>query len=90
MTSALFQDTLHDQDAELRWKKKKILLLVDNCPAQLKLIKFVFLPPNTTAVLQPMDQGVIKNMKAKYRKFSKITVLDAIIMLDEGGAQFQT
>jgi hypothetical protein len=25
-----------------------------------------FLPPNTTSLLQPMDQGVIKNLKTLY------------------------
>lgn len=75
---------------------------MDNCPAHpslqhLKFIKLVFLPANTTAVLQPMDQGVIRNIKAHYRNQmvlkmiedienqieSKVTVLDAIIMLDK-------
>ena len=27
-------------------------------------VKFVFLPPNTTAVIQPMDQGVISTFKS--------------------------
>ena len=101
MTSKIFEETLLAWDAELRRKKKKILLLVDNCPAhpaiKLKFINLVFLPPNTTAVLQPMDQGVIRNVKAKYRHLlvlrvledierkveSKITVLDAIMMVDK-------
>nr|XP_022911601.1 tigger transposable element-derived protein 1-like [Onthophagus taurus] len=29
-------------------------------------IKFIFLPPNTTALIQPMDQGAISNFKAYY------------------------
>jgi len=101
MTSTIFEKTLSLWNDELRLKKKKILLLVDNCPAhpslQLEFIKLIFLPLNTTAVLQPMDQGVIRNLKAHYRNQlmlkvigdiekkveSKITVLDAIIMLDK-------
>ena len=31
-------------------------------------IMLVFLPPNTTAKTQPMDAGVIRNIKAHYRK----------------------
>ena len=45
----------------------------DNCPAHthienLKSIKLFFLPPNTTSTTQPMNQGVIRSLKAKYRK----------------------
>ena len=46
--------------------------MIDNCPAHphieyLKAIKLFFLPPNTTSITQPMDQGVIRSLKAKYR-----------------------
>ena len=53
----------------------KCMLLLDNCnahPNALELQKgnvfVVFLPPNVTAVIQPMDQGVIQNMKCYYRR----------------------
>ena len=44
--------------------KRQVVLIVDNCPAQLSdveltAVKLVFLPPNTTSVLQPCDQGII-------------------------------
>ena len=50
---------------------RKIALLIDNCPAHpsvsdLTNVQLVFLLPNTTSVLQPMDQGVIKSLKAHY------------------------
>ena len=46
--------------------------MIDNCPAHphienLKAIKLFFLPPNTTSITQPMDQGVIRSLKAIYR-----------------------
>lgn len=51
----------------------KILILLDNAPSHpvdldelSENIKFVFLPPNTTALIQPMDQGVISNFKSYY------------------------
>jgi hypothetical protein len=51
----------------------KILFIVDNAPghpAHLDefhvYVKVVFLPPNTTLILQPMDQQVIANFKAYY------------------------
>lgn len=55
MTSALFEEELRLWDRELVKKNRKIILVVDNCPAHPKIpfqnIKLVFLPPNTTSVL---------------------------------------
>lgn len=72
MTSSIFEDELRKWDKELASKKRKILLLVDNCTAHPKLnltnINLVFFPPNCTSVLQPMDQGVIRSFKCHYRK----------------------
>ncbi|XP_045461753.1 tigger transposable element-derived protein 4-like [Harmonia axyridis] len=104
MTSELFERWLRDWDRNLVKKKKKILLLVDNCPAHpnvtdLKSITLAFLPPNTTSVLQPMDQGIIRSLKCNFRKNlvlkmingldcnqnspMKITILDAIVMIND-------
>ncbi|GES77824.1 tigger transposable element-derived protein 6-like [Rhizophagus clarus] len=54
---------------------KKILLLVDNAsvhsvssPELLTNITIHYLPPNTTAHLQPADAGIINSFKAQYRK----------------------
>ncbi|XP_066957407.1 tigger transposable element-derived protein 1-like [Macrobrachium rosenbergii] len=51
----------------------KVLLLLDNAPghpphlADLHPnVKVVFLPPNTTPLIQPMDQGAIAAFKANY------------------------
>lgn len=52
----------------------KCLLLMDNAPAhppalqEDSFIKIQFLPPNTTPILQPMDQQVISNLKKLYTK----------------------
>ena len=72
MTGELFTQWLKEWNACLVREKRSILLLVDNCTAhphvKLSNIKLQFLPPNTTSVIQPMDQGVIKNLKTLYRK----------------------
>ncbi|GBM38515.1 Tigger transposable element-derived protein 1 [Araneus ventricosus] len=55
------------------------LLVLDNAPAhppnfeddileKFKFIKVLYLPPNTTPILQPMDQQVISNFKKLYTK----------------------
>ena len=72
-TSALFQEWVTAWDAALAIDRRKILLLVDNCTAHphidtLKNIRLEFLPANTTSLIQPMGQGVIKNLKTFYRK----------------------
>ncbi|XP_063859395.1 jerky protein homolog-like isoform X1 [Scylla paramamosain] len=53
----------------------KLVLLLDNCrahpPAEELVVGNIFavyLPPNVTSVIQPMDQGVIQNFKMNYRK----------------------
>ncbi|XP_050681803.1 tigger transposable element-derived protein 4-like [Leptidea sinapis] len=71
MTSELFEKWLRDWDRDLVKKKKKILLLS---------ITLAFLPPNTTSVLQPMDQGIIRSLKTNFRKnlvLKMINCLDA-------------
>jgi hypothetical protein len=66
---------------ELRRKNRKIVLQVDNCPAHphihdLSNIKLVFLPPNATSVLQPMDMGIIKSFKGYFRQFLVLQLID--------------
>ena len=74
MTATLFQEWLEWFDARLQKQKKKICLLLDNCSAHkiddpgLQCIELVFLPPNTTSAIQPLDQGIIKNFKHFYRR----------------------
>jgi len=59
-------------------KEVKILLLLDNASSHssnddeicemFPNLRMEFLPPNTTALIQPMDQGVIANLKRVYLK----------------------
>ncbi len=51
MTSALFMDNFSGHNIDL---------VLEN-------VKITFYPPNCTSVLQPLDQGIIKNFKCFYR-----------------------
>ena len=73
MTSMLFEEWIRKWDAALAREGRKIVLMVDNCTAHPHLdsltnIRLEFLPANTMSLIQPMDQGVIKNLKTFYRK----------------------
>lgn len=51
----------------------KVLLTMDNCPSHPSFlngldpnVQVVFLPPNTTSLIQPLDQEIIACVKARY------------------------
>ena len=61
----------------MKEQKRNVILLVDNAGGHnmshklvelLTNVKVYFLPPNTTSVIQPMDQGIIAAFKCYYRK----------------------
>ena len=58
MSGELFQEWVEGLDNKFLAQKRKFAL---------KAIKLVFLPPNTKFKTQPMDQGVIRSLKSKYR-----------------------
>lgn len=82
MNQQLFKDWFHSEfvpavKKHLKSQKlpMKAALVLDNAPShpseeELKDgdIEAVFLPPNVTALLQPMDQGVIESVKRRYRR----------------------
>ena len=75
MDSTLFEEWVRELDVKFQKENRKIALIIDNCPAHptiadLSNVKLIFLPPNTTSVSQPMDQGVIAfyRLKAFYRR----------------------
>ena len=73
ITSEIFNQWLSEWNSRLQRQSRRILLLIDNCPAHKLIgnytnIDIHFLPANTTSVLQPMDQGIIKNFKFYYRR----------------------
>jgi hypothetical protein len=84
MRSEIFKEFLIKFNRKMIKENRKIWLFVDNCSTHpfinLSNIKLVFLPPNTTSRLQPMDQGIIHCLKSYYRrKFVQklIAIIDA-------------
>ncbi|GFY07396.1 tigger transposable element-derived protein 1 [Trichonephila clavipes] len=72
MTTAIFTEWFHNclvPEVEAYMKEKsldfKVLLIVDNAASHPQLehpnVQLIFLPPNTTSLIQPLDQG-IKNI----------------------------
>ena len=72
MDRQIFEKWVRKLDRTFRMEGRKTPLLIDNCPvypsvSDLTIVQLVFLSSNTTSVLQPMDQGVIRSLKAHYR-----------------------
>ncbi|CAM1325795.1 Uncharacterised protein r2_g3468 [Pycnogonum litorale] len=83
MNGAIWERYLRNLDLKMGRKGRKVLLLVDNCSAHkevegLKNVTLRFLPPNTTAHLQPCDQGIIRTLKAYFRHELRQKLIDAI------------
>ena len=58
-------------------------MIIDNCTVhphaeQLNSIELIFLPPNTTSHAQPMDEGIIRTLKAKYRSLTVRKMIAAL------------
>lgn len=78
MTGKIFLEWLRWFDNQMTGRK--VLLLLDNFSAHTKAVveaeeegilrhtRVVFLPANTTSLHQPMDQGIINNLKVYYKR----------------------
>ena len=77
MTTTIFERFILDFERKMVLAgREKVILLVDNfsshqipnVASQLRIIKLLFLPPNTTSRFQPTDAGIIVSFKAHYTK----------------------
>ncbi|GBN81935.1 hypothetical protein AVEN_158771-1 [Araneus ventricosus] len=66
-------------------------LLLNNCPGHPSAeelctdggeISAMFLPPNTDALIHPMDQNVIRNIKLGYRKLLLKNILNVPVHIE--------
>ena len=83
MTVELFEEWVRHLDRMLSAANRKIALIIYNCTAhphveQLNCIELIFLPSKTTSNTQPMDQGIIRALKAKYRSLAVRKLIAAL------------
>ena len=76
MTWEIFNEWLVDFNKDMKKKKRKILLILDNVsshkPIKMSNIELMFLPKNTTSIAQPLDLGKFRFNELDFG--SKITV----------------
>lgn len=90
MNSALFCEWLLSLGEDMRERERHILLLIDNVSSlvrpnvELTNVRLEFLPVNTASVLQPLDQGIIAQVK---RNFTKIKARNAYRLYKSRQAQ---
>lgn len=87
MTSTIFEEVLTSFNRRMKLQNRNVLLFLDNatCHPKIELsnVKLVFMPPNTTSAIQPLDQGIIQCFKLEYRKLQirhLISGIDSNIM----------
>lgn len=72
MTKEIFAKWLTKLNQKFVEDNRSIILMLDNCTSHINLsnlsnIKLIFLPSNTTSLIQPLDAGIIKNFKDFYK-----------------------
>jgi hypothetical protein len=78
MTGLICEEYLQWLNNKVQGEGRKVLLLMDNFSGHelavqlvgglqgLSHVRIAWLPPNTTSVWQPMDQGIIASFKLQY------------------------
>ncbi|KAL3842406.1 hypothetical protein ACJMK2_020441 [Sinanodonta woodiana] len=87
MTTEIWNSWLKCVDNQMSLQKRSIIMLCDNSAAhvdgiKLSNVKIVFLPPNTTSLIQPLDQGITANFK----KFYRLLVIQKLLTYIDGSS----
>ena len=88
ITGYVFLQWIKKVNQVMKSQKRKILLFLDNATSHSNSLKLSnvtlrFLPPNTTSKLQPLDLGIIRAFKARYRKHMLKHLIAKIDMCDD-------
>lgn len=92
MTSKIWEDIMQKLNEKFAAQGRKVVIFVDNASchkvdmSKFLNIRLTFLPPQTTPLLQPMDLGIIRNVKFYYRTQIMRKMLASI---DEGSTPQQ-
>ena len=85
MTGEILHDILNKLNRKVMAKNRSILLIIDNAGCypndmvdKYSNVRVLFLPPNTTSKLQPLDLGIIMTFKLHYCKLLMRFVLAKI------------
>ena len=80
MDKTLFEIYIKTWNNDLILQNRKVVCFLDNvCShniAQYSNIQLGYFPPNTTSLIQPLDQGIIHSFNEIYRKLLMIKVLN--------------
>ncbi|GBN95759.1 Tigger transposable element-derived protein 6 [Araneus ventricosus] len=72
--AAIFEEWFTNFDKKMAKEGRNVLLILDNATCHkhqtvYKNVKLLFLPPNMTSKLQPLDHGIIRWFKLEYRQY---------------------
>lgn len=86
MTAKFFEEWIKELDQQFRCEDRHVGLTLDNFPGHLITyeptnIELIYFEPNLTPYVQPLDAGIIRCVKAHYRRAFCIRAVD----LDEAG-----
>lgn len=94
MNGEILDEVLTKLNRRLSSRSRSVVLIMDNAgchPHELKgkysNIKIIFLPPNTTSHIQPLDLGIIQNFKVHYRRLLLRFVLSKIDETNDTASQ---
>ena len=87
MTGQIFCEWISEVNKLMKRQRRHILMFLDNATChtpdiRLSNVTLKFLPANTTSVLQPLDHGIIRAFKARYRKHMLQSLVSKIDSID--------
>ena len=83
VNTPIFHEVLKRLNRLFIRQNRKVCIIIDNAPCHFtgktySNVEVKFLPRRTTAVIQPLDQGIIRSVKMKYRSSMTAKYLTAL------------